>query len=330
MKTWLSLILALLCASAAACGGANGGESSATDSESNVGESSVKTFSLTVVDNPDLINKPAETEYAAGEEIVLYAHPIMDCSLAMYVNGEFYALETAVRTEEGYVWEYRFFMPEQDVVVEFRGWDIEYIPLKEILDIPDISVSDVKKVRIEQGYIGVAPGSLVHIQYSMDFEDIQKTLSVSDMVAYREFGDRWQVDGGGYTEYSVFTKDGEYTIRIANGYLVVNGQPYCFCGEYVSFEYPYEYEHVYSFVTYLDTFTAYTAEGAEIGERDGLAAYEFVEYYPQTDLGASIGYLQTEFGKITVYADDIFSREISGSVHYYAVFGEKKFSDIFA
>lgn len=328
MKTWLSLLLALLCASAAACSGGNGGESSATDSESNGSESSVKTFSLTVVDNPDLINKPAETEYAAGEEIVFYAHPIMDCSLAMYVNGEFYTSETAVRTEEGYVWEYRFTMPEQDVVVEFKGWDIEYIPLKEILDIPDISVSDVEKVRFEKGYIGVAPGSLVHIQYSTDFEDIQMTLSLLDMVAYREFGDRWQVCGGGYTEYSVFTKNGEYTIRIANGYLFVNQEPYCFCGEYVCFEYPYE--QACSFVTYSDTFTAYTAEGVEIGERDGLAAYEFVEYYPQTDLGASIGYLQTEFGEITVYADDIFSMEISDSVHYYAIVGEKKFSDIFA
>lgn len=80
-------------------------------------------FQLEVIDEGNhIINKsPAiDTWYAPGTLLRFYANPIMDADLAMYLNGEFHSIQTSIETDDGYVWEYCFEMPDRDTTIEFK------------------------------------------------------------------------------------------------------------------------------------------------------------------------------------------------------------------
>ena len=126
------------------------------------------------------MNKPKEYEshYAPGTEIILYAYPIMDADLVMYVNGKFNSIQNIVFVPDKYIWEYRFVMPAGEVTLEFKIEGIQYTTIKDLLEIPLINSSDVVKVRYEEGAIGVAPGAFKNIKYSTNLEDIDFVLSL--------------------------------------------------------------------------------------------------------------------------------------------------------
>lgn len=78
-------------------------------------------FRLTVTDSGEfLTEKPEQTEYAPGTVLLFRAGVLTDVDLGMFVDGELYAIQNAVETENGYVWEYALEMPSHDVTVEFR------------------------------------------------------------------------------------------------------------------------------------------------------------------------------------------------------------------
>lgn len=94
------------------------------------------------------------------------------------------------------------------------------------------------EVRYERGYIGVAPGSLINIAYSSNMEDKNMVLRLLEMPLYEDTTNDWQVTGGGYTLYSIFTNDQRYNIKITNGYISIHQKHYKFIGEYISLKYP--------------------------------------------------------------------------------------------
>ncbi len=38
----------------------------------------------------------------------------------MYVDGEFYSIQTSIETDKGYIWEYTFTMPINEATLEFK------------------------------------------------------------------------------------------------------------------------------------------------------------------------------------------------------------------
>lgn len=180
----------------------------------------------------------------------------------------------------------------------------------------------------EREYIGVAPGSLTDISYSTDMEDRSSVLSLLEMTVYEDLSDNWQVCGGGYTLYTIFTINESYDIEITNDYISINQRHYKFLGEYISFEYPKSQAH--SYITYLDDFDAYTMDDVKIGNFTGLSEFEFIDYpYDTLPENENLGYLETEIGRLYILADNIFYIKDGNTHTYFLVTGEKTFRDIF-
>lgn len=289
------------------------------------------TFKLELIDeNNNIINKTdISSRYTPGTQFIFYAKPIIDADLVMYVNDELYKIQNPTKFDGNIMWEYRFDIPSHDVVIEFRVEVIEYLSIKGVLNIPTIAYSDIQMVKSEQGYIGVAPGMLTNIKYSTDIEDINSALALLEVPVYEYKGDDWQICGGGYIKYSFITNGKEYMIEITNGFITVNNKHYKFANEYISFEHPNLECH--SFITYIDSFDAYTSNGTSCGTFNYLSKYEFKDYSKDgMDDYIKLGYLETEFGRIMVFDNNIFSIELDGTTKYYETIGDFSFTGVFA
>lgn len=271
-------------------------------------------YELSLVDKgndiiDELSNDPGM--YTPGTKLEFYSYPIMDVDLAMYVNDEFYAIQDTIRVNDEYMWKYTFVMPAKDIVIEFKTISIEYTDVRKAMNIPALSISDITKVRKETGAIGVAPGRFVNITYSADIEDKNMLLSLLEMPVYEDITNNWQVTGGGYSLYSIFTNDQRYDIEITNDYISINKKHYKFLGEYVHFEYPSS--QAYSFITYLDTATLYRLDwiysdlvhAEKICEINNIGNLEFIEYdWPSDNLATHE--IVTEFGSLYIYDSNVF------------------------
>ena len=283
---------------------------------------------VTITGEIDSLIENVSGVYTAGTTLEIYSHPLMDVDLAMYVNGEFYQIQDTIKIDGEYRWRYSLVLPAEDIVIEFKTVGIEYSDVKTILNIPNLTLDDIVEVRYERGYIGVAPGSLTNIAYSTDMEDRSSVLSLLEMIVYKENGNKWQVSGGGYVLYSIFTNNERYDIEISNDYISINQKHYKFIGEYISFEYPSSQAH--SYITYLDDFDAYTMDDVNIGNFTGLSKFEFIDYpYDTLPENENLGYLETEIGRLYILADDIFYIKDGNTHTYFLVTGEKTFRDIF-
>lgn len=277
-----------------------------------------------LIDNSSKYN----TYYKPGTKLYFYTNPILDANLVMYENDEFYKKQTSIEVDDGYVWLFSYIMPAYNVVLKFEIETIEYLNVGYILDIPSLSFNDVVKVKKEKGYCGVAPGRLKDISYSTDYEDITNVLNMLEMAVYEETTNSWQITGGGYSCYSILTKEKQYDIYICNGYIYANDKYYKYIGEYVTFEYLSLSAH--SFTTYQDSFDAYTINDEKIGTFNRLSDYEFIDYpYDTLPDNEKIGYLDTEFGIIYILSDDIFYIEYDNNYFYYLIVGDIKFNTIF-
>ena len=243
--------------------------------------------------------------YTPGTKLEFYSHPIMDVDLAMYVNDEFYDIQYSIRVNDGYMWKYTFVMPAEDVVIKFDIHSIEYTDVRNALNLPELSYKDIVEVRYERGYIGVAPGSLTNISYSTDMEDKNMVLSLLEMTVYEDVSDNWQVTGGGYTLYTIFTSDESYDIEITNGYISINKKHYKFLGEYVSFEYPELETH--GFVSYQETAEVWWNETFICEIPMNELEFKQVDSYVSTE-GGIVGdwVLKTEFGNLYFPEPKIF------------------------
>lgn len=260
---------------------------------------------VTIIGEIDSLIENVSGTYTAGTTLEIYSHPLMDVDLAMYVNGEFYQIQDTIKVDGEYRWRYSLVLPAEDIVIEFKTVGIEYSDVKTILNIPNLTLDDIVEVRYEHGYIGVAPGSLTDIAYSTDMEDRSSVLSLLEMTVYKENGNKWQVTGGGYTLYSIFTNDQRYDIEITNGYISNNQKHYKFVGEYVSFEYPKLETH--GFVSYQETAEVWWNETFICEIPMDELEFKQVDSYVSTE-GGIVGdwVLKTEFGNLYFPEPKIF------------------------
>lgn len=283
---------------------------------------------VTITGEIDSLIENVSGIYTAGTTLEIYSHPLMDVDLAMYVNGEFHQIQDTIKVDGEYRWRYSLVLSAEDIVIEFKTVGIEYNDVKTILNIPNLTLDDIVEVRYEHGYIGVAPGSLTDIAYSIDMEDRSSVLSLLEMTVYEENGNKWQVAGGFYVLYSIFTNNERYDIEISNDYISINQNHYKFIGEYISFESPRSQAH--SYITYLDDFDAYTMDNVKIGNFTELSEFEFIDYpYDTLPENENLGYLETEIGRLYILADNIFYIKDGNTHTYFLVTGEKTFRDIF-
>ncbi len=173
----------------------------------------------------------------------------------------------------------------------------EHNDVRNVLDIPELSIDNIVEVRKETGAIGVAPGSLTNITYSSDIEDKDMVLSLLEMTVYEDTTNNWQIPGGGYTLYSIFTNDQRYDIEITNDYISINQKHYKFVGEYISFKYPKL--ETYGFVSYQETVEVWWNETLICEIPMNELEFKQVDSYVSTE-GGIVGswVVKTEFGDL--------------------------------
>lgn len=194
---------------------------------------------------------------------------------------------------------------KQPIIIE-TDWN----NVRDILDIPNISINDILEVRIKEGACGVAPGTLNYITYSESEEDKASMLILLNELVYEDITENWQICGGSYKVNSITTTNQRYNISISNEYIYNNQKHYKFLGSHISFK--NSSKEVYSFITYLDNATLYSLS-KDTNERyevicniDNVGNLEFIEY--ELNKGNVANYeLETEFGSLYIYDNDVFS-----------------------
>ena len=79
------------------------------------------TYILNIIDeNNYIFDKPKYNTFHPGEIIKLHSYPIMDADLAMYIDGEYYCIQTSIIIEDEYIWEYIFEMPNKEITISFK------------------------------------------------------------------------------------------------------------------------------------------------------------------------------------------------------------------
>lgn len=67
----------------------------------------------------EMLLEPLAESYFPGQTVTLKTDILCDADLHLYVNGEFVCSQTTVDTEDGYIWEFYFTMPAENVVIDF-------------------------------------------------------------------------------------------------------------------------------------------------------------------------------------------------------------------
>lgn len=200
---------------------------------------------------------------------------------------------------------------------------VETTRLNTVLGIGSISYDEVQKVRYEHGALGIAPGFLVNVEYSTAQIDKSALLMFLNTPLYEITDNSWLVCGGGYVRYSITTKDDIIDIYINNRFISLNDKHYLMTGDYVEFK---ESDlKANKFVTYQDEYDVYVND-VKVDSQKGVSEFEFVVYDGEAPTNDALGYLDTEFGKMYVYSENVFSLEREYQKKFYLLVGDKDFS----
>ena len=286
------------------------------------------TYRLTIQD-PDgyILNIPKAEFFAPDTEIVFYTPVIMDADLFMLVNGGNAFLPNEGIYNGNPCWEYHFFMPDCDTVIEFRVQGLLGPEGEQVGAVwpqaKDLMSRKTLAVRFETAAIAVAPGNMADICYSENWIDIENALLVMNCPVVP--CDDPMICGGEYICYTYYTDSGQiFTLKISNGIFQVGGQCYRCLTDY-TFEAQYPSVKAHSFITYSSAKLLYCGEDA------GVPFYHVdkIEFYLYNCLvpdNYEEGYaLKTDFGMLYLIDSDHFVWEGKG----YLVAGEKDFSSIF-
>ncbi len=80
-------------------------------------------YKVTVDDQNITLYEPLSKRYDAGEQVIIKTHIATDVSVECFVNGKSVGTQTAIKTDDGYHWEFYFEMPAEDVTITFEVKD---------------------------------------------------------------------------------------------------------------------------------------------------------------------------------------------------------------
>lgn len=284
-------------------------------------------YKLTVIDNNKSLLTSLDEHYEEGTEISFKLQVKEHTTYVVELNKK--ELEATIDNFNATL-NYSFKMPKEDTTLEIKTTIEEVSTIGEIFNLTNIELKDITKVRYEQMYIGVAPGSLTNIEYSNDEEDIKNVYDLLNEEVYLETSDDFLVVGGGAVLYTIYTENGSYDFKITNDYIFKYPNYYRFEGKYVKINHPSKVAH--SFITYNFEFETYTKSGIKVNNDALLNEYEFKEaptldsvYLRYSFPVYLIGRLETAFGKIYIHSSKNFSMTVDGALVVYEIVGEKDF-----
>ncbi|MDE6585774.1 MAG: hypothetical protein K2K80_03740 [Clostridia bacterium] len=193
---------------------------------------------------------------------------------------------------------------------------------------------DIKQVRFERAFIGVAPYHLEDVSYSTDSADIKNAYRLLSTPVMEVSPLEGQVTGGGYVKYDFVTANNQtYSIRVNNNAVFVNDRYYKFVGNfYYKFENPDLDCH--SFITYetptFDNCEVYTyaTESVKVGNFEGLGELEFRKYEGVIENAPHYVLKNSEIN-LLILSKNQFMVEGEENTVIYQITGGKDFSALF-
>ncbi len=156
-------------------------------------------------------------------------------------------------------------------------WNKEKMPeiyLKDIM-FRYVDIASIKKIRVENGYIGVAPGSFTNIMYSSNENDIKNLYNALLRPLRLISEENALVTGGSYYQYTFYDElNKKYELCVDNKIIYYGGAYY-----YLDFTFFYDIYKLssclHSFITYSDTCAIYDNDNNIVCDYKGLSNFEF-------------------------------------------------------
>ena len=269
-----------------------------------INEIEKESYNCFILKGKELLAESLKNYYYVGEKVIIKTNILIDADILVKVNNQLLNMSSF----DELFWYYEFIMPNEDVNVELcvSTIDESYVYMDDLFYwVTEINVDNVVEVRKETGRIGVKPGSLSNIVYSKNNTDIEKCLNFLYSPLIQVLPQEAKIDGGSYEKITFITLFGEYTVLLSNNILYCNGNYYLSLNEIDDFESNLQVYH--SFITYDNKYKGYTFAMSLVDEFEGLDKYEFIKYEEPIDITNIIGYIETEFGMLTVHTYDVFS-----------------------
>ena len=213
-----------------------------------------------------------------------------------------------------------------------NGNDENTVSLADVYDwIDELEVKDIVKVRYERGSLSVASGDLTDVSYSTNSVDIENTYARL-LSKLTPLGDDFRFPvGGGYIEYTIFTKNNK-TFSLSIGVDLDDGIVYFNNQFYLVEAFKYKFQHSYlDCYSFTDPATSYIvcSAGDDYTEYGNiyLGDLEFCKYDGQIDTEPSYR-LMGNMVNLLVLTDKLFV--IEGRNTVYQVTSEIDFSKLFA
>ncbi len=197
-------------------------------------ELNLDSYKLTIVDSSNLLYEQPSRRYEAGEQVVIKTKILYDADIECYANGKSLGGHKDIETDGKYThWEFYFEMPAEDVTITFEVKDgfLSYndtINLSEVDSwLASLDSSNVSEISIENGYIGVAPGTKTEIEYTNNVDEIVRLVSDWKNVTITEVDDDNVAPGGSFRSITFSCKNGtKHSIYLGNGYYEKNNKSY--------------------------------------------------------------------------------------------------------
>lgn len=201
---------------------------------------------------------------------------------------------------------------------------------KDVLSWGALTSGNVKEVKWETGYYGVAPGTIKYVNYSNDELDKISVFSLLDTDVMKVDTDIHSITGGSFDTYTYITETEKYAFTVSNHYLRIDGDSYYFYNEGKTLASPYK--EAYKFTTY-DTKASQVwrikdeKTKSYVTDIDYIPDLEFTVYQGEEDMSAFTGniYVIDDGFKLSdemyIYSSEIFKYQNI----FYQVVGDQKF-----
>ncbi len=195
--------------------------------------------------------------------------------------------------------------------------------------IDDLKVEDLTEAILEEGYIGVAPGSFVYVTHTKDTDDMTNARYLLDSLAIKVNTPTSHISGGSYKKYIYQTAAESHALYVSNGLVYHTNEDetdvYYLLPKTITISNPYQ--KACKFLSYgSSTEVKKVSDDTVLTSIDYLADIEFVEWGEEVS-GANepLYYINDSSmlsDKLTIYASNRF--EYKGV--FYKIINDKTFA----
>ena len=274
-------------------------------------------YALNIEDPQNFVIHTSHSKKCApSEEVTVYTTILTDVDLEMYLNGEFYAKQTAETYRGESVWAYSFPMPAKDVTVTFKTKSCEYLPLSTVCPWIDTLVPDMIDYAIlEEDKGTVAPTLENFNNFTISATDAE-VRSICDFLKNCVVCTTSQpiVAGANGRHLTVVLKNGQsYALQSFEGVFVIDNQNYLSAAEplrpfseYYGSSFVYSAAFEFTFTQDMTTEIIKIADERKFVEslifKESEEAPEQIDYYEMCMLEGALGRIQIindKFFKLT-------------------------------